>query len=269
VSLILEALRKSEEEDQAPKTPTLYPAFYKANAHQAKSFANRRNAIGIFAMLAGLLVLGVAYRSSLTPSDYFQHGEGGKKSTSPNLAVESNITHHLSQVYATPLESDLATPKLLEKQHASTSPQISSTNLNLPHSEPNTTITITQAVVATHIEEPFLPQRKEQETARDIAPQVTSASSELYLLDTPNIKEVSPQIQKQLPQLRYESHWYDKQPSKRTVIINSHNLKEGGRLSHNLRVHSITKDGCILSYKGVFFHMLMLQTWPKTHQATY
>jgi len=269
VSLILEALRKSEEEDQAPKTPTLRPAFNKTSPPQARPLVNQRNAVGIFVILSGLLVIGILYRSSLAPSDYSLHGADGKKQINQNQLIENNIIHHLSDGYAAPLESDLSTIKPLEKQHASTSPQITNTTLSLPHSEPNTAIGIAQPVAASHVEEPILPQREEQKKVQDITPQVATTSSELSLLDTPNVKEISPQIQKQLPKLRYESHWYDKQPSKRTIIINSHNLKEGVRLSHNLRVHSITKDGCILSYKGVLFHMLMLQSWPEIHQAIY
>jgi len=268
VSLILEALRKSEEENQAPETPTLRPAYNKVSPPQPRPFVRQRNTIGIFVILSSLLVIGILYRSILVPSDYSQYGADDKNQNNQNQLTKTNISHHLSKGYDNPLESGLSNMKPPEKHHTSTSPQVINTTLSLPQIEPNAASGIAQPVAPSHAEEPTLPQLDEPK-GQDITPQVATTSSEIYLLDTPNVKEISPQIQKQLPKLRYESHWYDKQPSKRIVIINSYNLKEGVRLSHNLRVHSITKDGCILSYKGVLFHMLMLESWPEIDQAIY
>lgn len=269
MSLILEALRKSEEEHQTQETPTLRPAFNKTSPPQAKPLTNRRNIMGIFVILNGLLVLGILYRSSLFPSDYPQHGVDDKNQVNQNQLISTNISHILSDVDDNSLESGLSTRKLPEKHHASTSPPVTNTTLSLPQIKLNAADDIVQPVAQPHAKEPISPQREKPEKRQNITPQVATTSSKLQLLDTPNVNEISPQIQQQLPKLRYESHWYDKQPDKRTVIINSHNLKEGVRLSHNLMVHSITKDGCILIYKGLPFHMLMLQSWPEIDQATY
>lgn len=250
MSLILEALRKSEEDDQ---TPVHRPVFSKTSPSQAKPLSSRRNIMAIFVILSGLLVLGILYKRSLAPSDYLQYGIG----------------QSLPDGDANSLEFDSSTMKPLEKHPTSTPPLATKTNLSLPQIKPNKESGIVQPIAQSHAEEPIPAQTKKTEKIQNITRQVPTTSSNLQLLDTPNIDEVNPQIQKQLPKLRYESHWYDKQPNKRTVILNSLNLKEGDRFSHNLRVHSIAKDGCILSYNGFKFHMLMLQNWPEIDQTIY
>ncbi|MBV1870127.1 MAG: general secretion pathway protein GspB [Gammaproteobacteria bacterium] len=82
------------------------------------------------------------------------------------------------------------------------------------------------------------------------------------LVDTPHVTELPAKTSDAIPALSYESHWYAPRADKRTVIINGRNLREGATLSDGLIIRAITKKGAILSYKGELFHLLMLQTWP-------
>lgn len=267
MSLILEALRKSEEEHQTPETPEFVPTFRKRSAPETKPFLGQGYTIGISLILSGLLAIGILYRPSLIPSEYSQLELDDKNRSKQDHPNENNTNHSLSNSYGDKIESGSTDLKPLNMEQAASAPQITNAALSPQQERPVTANKVTQPSVPPHTKASTHTQRAEPQQTRNSSGQVAPVSSQLSLLDTPHINDISPQIKRQLPKLRYESHWYDKRPDKRTVIINSSNLREGARLNSHLSLHSITKNGCILDYKGVLFHMLMLQSWPEIDQA--
>ena len=221
MSLILEALRKSDKENQqANNQPSIVttnaPTSSKNITWQSKFIIRWHQLFGI------LLISGSVYVFNLTY----------KPSASSTAAPKDD---HASQ-------------KIVHK---------SKENNRVPG--------ISDALeLAPHKTHPFntMIHSPIKKTRSLLIPKTKPANSQIHLQDTPHVTELPVGIRKQLPSLSYESHWYDSQPTSRTVIINSLPLKEGALLSRNLKIDTITKKGAILSYKGKQFHLLMLQTWP-------
>ncbi|MBL4607526.1 MAG: general secretion pathway protein GspB [Pseudomonadales bacterium] len=246
MSLILEALRKSEEENQPTSQHTAEPspALYSSNAaHKAAPFTSTFLAIGLAISLSLLLAAGIWFNATLPPSQHpLPQPEGALiHSEVENLKIAINIVK--SDDYTKHLESSLSYKTALKQKENDTKPQLSPV---IKSSRPAST----QAS----------PQNK-RIRATDV--RMAPVSLPLHLSDFPHISEISAQIKEQLPILSYESHWYDKKAENRTVIINSQNLREGMRIDRNLTLHAIMKNGCVLNYKGELFHMVMLKSWPE------
>ena len=69
----------------------------------------------------------------------------------------------------------------------------------------------------------------------------------------PLYQEVAAQQGGSLPQLRLDLHVYAAQPSQRFVMVNMRKLREGDSTPEGARVESITPDGAVLSYNGTRF----------------
>lgn len=78
------------------------------------------------------------------------------------------------------------------------------------------------------------------------------------------IRELPPEIQRQIPSLNYASHWFDKAAQKSTVLINNISLKEGARIGNGIIVKSITSTGTVFHLDGWLFYLPMLESWPGT-----
>ena len=237
MSLILDALRKSEEEHQIQSPPPISPPFHKAKPPKPQLFNFRWFLTGVLIVLNGLLIFGIIYKPGFLPTNYLSFETNISSREKENQLDE---VHHTTQLNTVTIDTNTS-------KHQDIPSPISSLIQAQPLSEKKA-----------HSQN----QRKKTEQTL-ITPTINTTPSSVHIFDTPHISSLSPEITKQLPTLRYESHWYDKHPERRAIIINSLNLKEGATLGNHINVHAITKEGCILNYKGQLFHILMLQSWPE------
>jgi len=73
--------------------------------------------------------------------------------------------------------------------------------------------------------------------------------------DIPDIKNLPPSIQADIPDLYLAGHTYSDNPTKRMIIINNDILREGDRVNDSITLIEITWTGVILDYNGKRFSM--------------
>jgi general secretion pathway protein B len=75
------------------------------------------------------------------------------------------------------------------------------------------------------------------------------------------IAELPLKVQQQIPDITFSSHIYATDPSFRVVNINNRNIREGGYISDDIRLLGITEDGVVLSYLHYRIEMSVIRDW--------
>jgi general secretion pathway protein B len=78
---------------------------------------------------------------------------------------------------------------------------------------------------------------------------------------TVRIAELPLNVQQQIPDITFSSHIYASDPSFRVVNINNRNIREGGYISDGIRLLGITEDGVVLSYLHYRIEMSVIRDW--------
>lgn len=73
--------------------------------------------------------------------------------------------------------------------------------------------------------------------------------------DLPLLQDLPANIRQGLPALHVDVHVYDKDPSRRFVLINMQRYRQGDTLAAGPRLLRITKNGVVLKYRGVRFRL--------------
>ncbi len=74
--------------------------------------------------------------------------------------------------------------------------------------------------------------------------------------------ELPDPVQKEIPPMTFSFHVYSDNPERRTIIINSHRVKEGGVVSAGLVLEEVTKEGVILNWQDQYrFTMSVVTGW--------
>ena len=239
MSLILEALRKSDLENQAAETRALLSSS-KQNTHQGAN-----PPISLYITLALLLIAACLFVfNAIAPQP---PPINGTPQNHPLIPFSSEISPTN--------EEDVNNNPITYIDNADSA-------LNLA-TQPKVIATPGYHPTFADSAHP-LPYRGDKKASINIDETIKAPVNQppQRLVDTPHITELPARTRDTIPALSYESHWYAPHADKRTVIINGRNLREGTTLSDGLIIRAITKKGAILSYKGQSFHLLMLQTWP-------
>ncbi|MEE2002445.1 general secretion pathway protein GspB [Alkalimonas sp. MEB108] len=77
-----------------------------------------------------------------------------------------------------------------------------------------------------------------------------------------DISELAPQVQHQLPPMRFEAHVFASVPSRRWVKVNGRTLQQGQWLSTDIQVVEIHPNHVVLRYRQQEFSMAALSEWP-------
>ncbi len=228
MSYILEALKKSDEERKKAEPPVI-DEVYKAKATSPRKAGQerRRRPMGISPIIMLVLFSGIM----LTLGYYIAKKAHPETPETPMKAT------------------DIAT-EMVQKQYIESSPQ---KNLLPKESlQPKVLISASTKDQPTLQElEPPPQQRK------NLARKRTQANKQDTL---PQLEDLPPDIQSQLPDLSFAGHAYAAIPSQRLIIINSKILREGERIHPHLRLQKITKNGIILNYKSHTFE-IRLTNW--------
>lgn len=100
--------------------------------------------------------------------------------------------------------------------------------------------------------------------AMDELEQEGSGRSQVRVHDAParDITELAPQVQRQLPPMRFEAHVFATMPSRRWVKVNGRTLQQGQWLTTDIQLVEIHQNHVVLRYRQQEFSMAALSEWP-------
>lgn len=73
--------------------------------------------------------------------------------------------------------------------------------------------------------------------------------------------ELPEAVRRSLPPMTYSFHVYSSDPARRTIIINNRRLREGEQVADDLLLDEITPDGVVLATAGYRVHIAVLGEW--------
>lgn len=122
------------------------------------------------------------------------------------------------------------------------------TTANEPAAQP-------QVVVSDELRQRFASALAASETGR------TSSPPRNKLAPARDISELAPQLQQQIPDLRFEAHVYATQRQQRWVKVNGKSLQEGQWVTADVRLKEITPQFVLLEMGTEIFSMPALTDW--------
>jgi len=91
-----------------------------------------------------------------------------------------------------------------------------------------------------------------EETASATAP-ATEQADRAEAAAAPNYADLSPQLRSRLPRLQVSLHFYSTDPARRMVRLDNQLLHEGDLVADGLTVREITPQGLVLNFEGLDF----------------
>ena len=222
MSYILDALRKSDQQRQHGKAPTLLSA---QSLPPLSGNPRQRFNTWIAAALIGLgILIGWLrpWQTQTTTAPITHHMQSAAPAAAPAAVPQSNAPAPLVQPPA-------ALPKIVAALPAPEQPARKSLANNPP--EPAAQITISEA--AAHPNAATLEQRIVKQD------------------------ELPPAVRQNLPDIAIAFHQYSNTPGERRVMINNIVLRQGDWVAPGLKLEQITAQGVVLSSQGIqFLHSL-------------
>jgi general secretion pathway protein B len=94
-----------------------------------------------------------------------------------------------------------------------------------------------------------------QESLSAHGPKPSEAHKTMPANGIPELNQLPPALQNELPRLKISGHVYSNSPDTRLININGSIYKEGDTVAKNLKVVEITETGVVLDYNGTRFLM--------------
>ncbi|PCJ12821.1 MAG: hypothetical protein COB04_17250 [Gammaproteobacteria bacterium] len=257
MSYILEALKKSERERNIDEIPTISP--YNA-APAIQSNRTFYLLIGLVVLLSLALAVVFYWTLSSRPAD-------------PSYAapIDSQRNEHI----APPRQARLDTQ--LETQPSSNAPKA----IRQAFTPSNSIVIRPTTPRASELEPKPKPKSKskpklETATATRVSPELITPSrprksafrdnSQAFEIEGPrplatSLFDMPSEFKRQIPRLKYASHWYAKDPVSRTVIINSRSLREGDWVNDSIQVMAISEEHVTLASQQESFSLPALVSW--------
>ncbi|OGI43197.1 MAG: hypothetical protein A2150_05710, partial [Candidatus Muproteobacteria bacterium RBG_16_64_11] len=73
--------------------------------------------------------------------------------------------------------------------------------------------------------------------------------------EAPFLRQLAPELQRQLPELAVTIHVYSPEESQRILFINNREYRRGDQVQEGLRVEEIVPEGAVLSFRGERFKL--------------
>lgn len=226
MSLILEALRKSEAERQRGRAPDLHTALSTPRVTRAR----HRGWIAAGAVaIVGVAVVGWLMREPILP------GPTLPTPTPTPAAVSPPTAHAPPAAVAAPIQPPQATPRTAQPDAARRE------SPSDDHAQPVTpdTNTGSPARVAT------APPIAEAEPSMDPAPAPMPPDTEALR----RLGDLDSSTRAQLPPLKVSMHVWNDAPHQRFALIDGQRLGEGAQIGEAV-VERIDRDGVVLSWRG-------------------
>ncbi|MBI5611869.1 MAG: general secretion pathway protein GspB [Gammaproteobacteria bacterium] len=88
-----------------------------------------------------------------------------------------------------------------------------------------------------------------------IAAPTQAGSPAVAAAEAPFLRQLAPELQRQLPELAVTIHVYSPEESQRILFINNREYRRGDQVQEGLRVEEIVPDGAVLSFRGERFKL--------------
>jgi len=261
MSYILEALRKSQQERELGHVPTLDTSVSLSEAEGARPSLWILSAL-ILAALAVVIALYSALRGAPQPqalqtattvaesagtraSDKAEEGPtAGTQPTSATAAPPRRPVGTPPQ--EAPAEPEALDPSVVMEAPVATPPQRPGRKTRVA-AEPSTTQARGQeGVVPPDLIADIEAFKREVRAEQSGAIDATKAKDKVSLRDL----RLPRDVRKRLPEFVMSAHIYDKEPSKRFVLINGLKTREGEESREGIGVEQILPDGALLSFDG-------------------
>jgi general secretion pathway protein B len=285
MSYILEALKKSERERQ--ETPSIQQGLYEVSSDS--NTVSLRRPRWPWLLLAGLLIMGVAWQLPHIGASWRGHEPAGKSSgqSTPSPA-------EVAPAGAPPASAPAATdegqstvrlalrsewfddlPERLPGKDIPASAAEALGNASLPATlmpqaskelktlrkdrekillDPREQGPVKRSpVLATAPGKPqaaTAPPQADMSVGKPQSAGFTKSESSL-----PYLRDLPPRLQAEIPKLRFAGHAYSSEPSRRLIVINGTIMREGDHIDAVTRLEKITWEGVVIDRKGVRFQM--------------
>lgn len=278
MSLILDALNKADRERQNNEAP---PGIH--TVHETREFKQEKPlwffvliGLAIFLLLALLayFFLGSKSNTEIAPPQILETVETPKKSTSiPGLPKPVLVEKEKPST-----TNKLAVNELYNRQvdqaegrdiaDATPTTQVKNPNPQLPTpveqtNEPQEVAEIYKAPKALTETQAPVEVQASAPIPQAAIPQAAPAPRD-RLSDYPEVSDISSlpwTLINTLPSLNYSSHIYANGGARKQIVINNQSKNEGQRLSENILIEKILKDGVILEFQGNKFKLRAMNSW--------
>jgi len=235
VSLILEALKKSEAERRVGQPPGLL-------SHAPFAPPQRRSPWPwLLLVLVPILVLAAWWfgRTSAPPVETPVAQAPAEPAPAP--AEAESAPYEPAPAAAPPRPAAVATPRPALREAPPPAPEDARTERESQPMLP------TEGEIALQLPAPLPAPVYSEVTA---AAPVSSPAAEP---DLPELRELPSALRADLPPLRVSMHVFDADPARRFVLIDGRRLTEGGRIDTGLDLVEIRRDGSVLAFRGQRF----------------
>lgn len=226
MSLILEALKKSEQERRRDKGPDLQ------TIHQPVAVRAPQRSHGMWwgAALVAVNVAAIGF--------WWQHRDPVPAATPAPLAAPQNAAAAQAGAVAAPMPMPQSQP---QPQPAQPQPQTPAASA-APGGG---------AVADTQ------PEYTQIVPGGGAAGAVVSSDS----LRVEEVDELPEDVRNNLPAMTFSFHVFSSNPQQRTIIINNRRMREGDEINPGLVLQQITEDGVILLFAQHRIHISVLSGW--------
>jgi len=263
MSLILEALRKSEAERRRGQTPDLLaePAPVK-RAPRAVLPRGWRWALAVIALLAIAWLVRSVFSLS-ADSDADADADAVRPASAEIVERDVPVRRDRGRAEAAPdrapvlaapaAEPSVSTPPIAKPPAptvATVEPPPAPTAEVRPRA-PSQATAPPASTASSIISEPApLPTPRTAPPPQAAPPQAATSSPPLSGADTPlRLADLSTEERQQLPPLKISMHMWAEDPARRFVIIDGNRMAEGDRVG-NAVIESISSDGVVLVWQG-------------------
>lgn len=222
MSYILDALKKSAQERQQGTAPHLYSVHTPAPPGKNSSPWQSRGLLlifsGVLLFFAGVVILLFLNRQSVPPLSTAPVSDRATNLEQPaDNAAEKVVGQDAKQAIKLPAaKNDGGVPQVIIKE--------------------NNIVLRTVAI-----------------KKKTSAPPKVTASSDDVPSSLPQQKDLSPDIQAEIPELKFAGHTFSEDPAQRMIIVNGQILREGDTIAPSTHLSGITWEGVIIDFKGTRF----------------
>jgi len=249
MSLILEALRKSEAERRLGETPTLLSPISAYPGHALKR-AERRQRLWMWAALSLLVVFSVATaiwwhqsRPLITPAPSVPRSAVASDNAAHADLPSANADPAPPATDTTPMRPDTPPPARTPTQSAA----LDSPPVRQPNAPPPTDARTVTTAPPVRIPEPAgLPVPAVEQSNPAVQPTVSPPPPPQWI----RVDQLPTAERAALPPLKVSMHVYSADPAKRAVLIDGQRHHEGEWIAEGILLKEIRRDGSLLDVRG-------------------
>lgn len=263
MSYILDALKKSEQEREQGKVPDIKTVHHHPTPNQQP-----RQTPWLYIILGSLLVV-VGAVSAWVFYPHFPSvpvaGVTDQPESSPSVAAQQGLQQAQADAVTAPKKQMAAQAPVKPAPTPHQSKPVASPKKK--PSKPNV-IFLKKEIPPDQMysTQPYHPSgnaasnHKQASSAGSDNKQTTSVPPAKNP-DIVDVADLPSDVRRRLPDISFTGHVYSSVPSRRSVIINGKQMREGEFLNGDLKLERITSKGAVFSMGDIWFRLTAMQDW--------